>query len=94
MAKSSPWDAEELLRHLHERGRTHLTVKARGAHLLIQDDGESRARITQLGGGQYGLSLPTGSGRWESLPFAGTLAQVVADLDDNFGFHLDPDPTG
>lgn len=94
MAKLPPVDAEDLLRHLHELGRTHLTVKARGAHLLIQAEGESRARITQLAGGQYGLSLPTSSGRWESLPFVGTLAQVVADLDENFGFHLDPDPTG
>ena len=26
--------------------------------------------------------------------FAGSLAEVVADLDEQFGFHLDPDPTG
>jgi hypothetical protein len=83
---------------LHRRGRTHLTVKARGSHLVIcSHDGEPRARLTRLNGGQYGLSLPSSGGRWESLPFVGLLPEVVADLDENFGFHLDPDhpdPTG
>jgi hypothetical protein len=93
--KPPPDDAQELLHLLHQRGRAHLTVKARGAHLLIQDDGgESRARITRLAAHKYGLSLPTSSGRWEPLPFAGTLAEVASDLDEQFGFHLDPDPTG
>lgn len=94
MTKPPPADAQKLLHELHQRGRSYLTVKARGAHLLIQADGESRARITQLAAGQYGLSLPASGGRWESLPFVGTLAQVVADLDEQFGFHLDPDSTG
>jgi len=93
VAKPQPADAGELLRLLHERGRTHLTVKARGAHLVIEGGGP-RARLTRLPDGHYGLSLPNFSGRWESLPFAGTLAEVVADLDEQFGFHLDPDPTG
>ena len=93
MAKPRPDDAGELLRLLQERGRIHLTVKARGAHLVIEGGGP-RARLTRLPNGHYGLSLPNFSGRWESLPFAGTLPEVVSDLDEQFGFHLDPDPTG
>ena len=92
MAKSPPADAQALLRLLQQRGRATLTVKARGAHLLIQSGGESRARITRLADGHYGLSLLTSNGRWEQLPFAGTLADVVVDLHEHFGFHLDPDP--
>ena len=90
----SPADAQALLRELHLRGRAHLTVSSRGAHLVIQGDGEPRARITRLAAGTYSLSLPTFSGRWEALPITGGLAEVVAALDQQFGFHLDPDPTG
>ncbi len=95
MAKLQPADADELLQLLHQRGRAHLTVKVRGAHLVIHGDGGPRARLTRLPNGhEYGLSLPSSNGRWESLPFTGSLAEVVADLDEQFGFHLDPDPTG
>ena len=94
MAKLPPADSAELLRLLYERGRTHLTVEARGAHLVIHGAGGPRARLTRLPADQYGLSLPTASGRWEALPFAGTLVEVVTDLNEQFGFHLDPDPTG
>lgn len=94
MASLPPADSAELLRLLHERGRKHLTVKARGAHLVIQGDGGPRARLTRLPANQYGLSLPMAGGRWEPLPFAGTLVEVVTDLNEQFGFHLDPDPTG
>lgn len=94
MASLPPTDSAELLRLLHERGRMHLTVKARGAHLVIQGAGGPRARLTRLPADQYGLSLPTANGRWEALPFAGSLAEVVTDLNEQFGFHLDPDPTG
>jgi hypothetical protein len=93
VAKPQPSDAAELLHLLHARGRTHLTVKARGAHLLIEAAGP-RARLTRLPNGHYGLSLPNFSGRWEPLPFAGTLAEIVSDLNEQFGFYLDPDPTG
>jgi hypothetical protein len=94
VAKLPPADADELLRLLRERGRANLTVQARGPHLVIHAGGGPRARLTRLSADQYGLSLPTANGRWESLPFAGSLAAVVADLHEHFGFHLDPDPTG
>jgi hypothetical protein len=100
MSKSLPTNppidprTQDLTSELHRRGRNQLTVKARGPHLVIcSQDGEPRARLTRLEGDEFGLSLPSSTGRWESLPFAGSLAAVVADLDENFGFHLDPDPT-
>lgn len=85
--------AEEVLARLraHE-GLEHLAVEVRGDAVIVfsQDDGEKlrRARFTWLGAGQYGLSLPRHTGRWEPTPFSGALPDVVDVLVSQLGFHL------
>ena len=57
-----------------------LTAKIRGQHVIVSRPDESgpdpRFRITPLGGTRYGLSLYARN-RWEPLPYAGTLTDLV-----------------
>ena len=92
-----PEDAEKLEELLarHE-WRVHLRVKRRGDSLTIYS-GEAphsvlHARITHLGGGQWGLSVPLHTGRWERTPFVDTMEDVIATLIADFRFYLE-DPT-
>jgi hypothetical protein len=92
-----PEDTEELEELLarHEGG-AHLRVKKRGDSLTIYS-GEAphtvlHARITHLGRGQWGLSFPRHTGRWERTPFVDTMEEIMATLISDFGFYLD-DPT-
>ncbi len=44
---------------------------------LVPDD---RVRLTHLGGSKYGLSVRRHTGRWEKIPFSGSLAELVDTL--------------
>jgi hypothetical protein len=56
-------------------------VRALRGHLHIYaGDGEAVARATPLGGGHFGLSFRSHTGRWERLPFAGSIEQIAQDL--------------
>jgi len=89
-----PEDAEELEELLarHEQ-LGHLRVKKRGDSLTIYSgealDPHLRARLTHLGRGDWGLSLPRHTGRWERTPFMGTMEKVVATLISDLGFYLE-----
>ncbi len=87
-------DADTLRRLLHSKGRQHLDVSARGNNLTVfsgsKDEPEPRMRFTRLADGQYGVSLPTNTGRWDPAPFSGPLLQALEDADSAFGFYLDP----
>ena len=71
----------------------HLKVKRRGESLTIfsgaSPNQQRHARLTHLGGGQWGLSFPHHTGRWEKTPFTGTMDDVVETLVTNFGFYLE-----
>ena len=41
---------------------------------LVPDD---RVRLTHLGGTKYGLSVRRHTGRWEKIPFSGSMAELV-----------------
>jgi hypothetical protein len=63
-----------------------LTAKTRGQHLIVSRMDEigpdPRFRVTPLGGGRYGLSLYEHN-RWEALPYAGTLIELVGVMNSD-----------
>jgi hypothetical protein len=81
---------------LHQRGRAHLKVTARGNHLIISSDEagepEPRLRLTALPGGRYGVSFRHHTGKWDPAPVSGSMREVVDAVEADFGFHLDPWP--
>ena len=85
---------EELEQLIAEHGTlAHLGVKKYGKSLIIRSDtsqGEQKhARLTHLGGAQWGLSFPLHLGRWERSPFAGSLPELWETLTTNFPFYLE-----
>lgn len=62
-------------------------MRKRGTHLFLareerfQPDEttsiEDVVRLTWLGGAHFGLSAPNWKGRWEQLPFSGTLEELL-----------------
>lgn len=92
--KLEPEDAEELEEKLHEHDElTHLCVKVRGDKLVIYsgdaNDPQKHARLTDIGRGIWGLSLPRHTGRWEPTPFTGTIEEILDTLVSNFSFYLE-----
>lgn len=89
-----PEDAEDLedLLARHEK-LDHLRVRRRGDSLTIYSgkppDSVPHARITHLGRGQWGLSFPRHTGRWERTPFMGTMEELITTLISDFSFYLD-----
>jgi len=83
-------DAEHLSRAIHSGGDyAHVTVQARRGHLYVHSDDEDPvARLTPLGGGHYGLSFHSHSGRWDKTPFTGDLAYLAGVLTNELGVHL------
>ena len=89
-----PEDQEELEEMLAEyEALGHLRVKRRGDSLTIHSgdaaDPHAHARVTHLGRGQWGLSLPLHTGRWERTSFVGSMAEVIDTLVTDFGFYLE-----
>ena len=89
-ATPTPADAETLRRAIHALGDYgHVSVRAGRAHLNIFVDEEMPvARCTPLGGGQFGLSFHTHTGRWEPMPFVGDLVHLAHDLVGVLGPYL------
>ena len=89
-------DAESLESLVRARGDyAHIGVRAARGHLLVENrsapsDPEVVARATPLGGGSYGLSFRTHTGRWEPMPVAGSLAEVAATAVELLGPFLAP----
>jgi len=91
----NPDAADRLERLMRARGDyAHVTIRARASHLLVEvDDGSGAkdpvARATSLGGGVYGVSFRSHTGRWEPVPIQGTLEEVADALTVDFGPYLD-----
>lgn len=83
---------EDLL--ARRKGLGHLRVRKRADSLVLysgkKNDEVSHAKLTALGPGVWGLSLPRHTGRWERTPFVGTIDSVLSTLIETLGFHLDP----
>lgn len=84
-------ELKELLARHEQLG--HLQVKRRGDSLTIYSGAASdlhlHARLTHLGKGHWGLSLPLHTGRWERTPFMATMDELVATITSGFGAYLD-----
>ena len=97
MRRANRVDAAALEELLHQRGKAHLHVDARGDHLIIssKEDGElePRLRLTALPAGQYGASFRHHTGKWEPAPISGTLIEVLDAVEAIAGWHLDPWPS-
>ncbi len=78
----------------------HLLVYKAGDHLFIAhrgspdapDDGDPVLRITHAGRWRFGLSLRRPKGRWEPVPSAGAIFEVLAEATRTFGPWLVPRP--
>ena len=72
---------------------SHLIVYRQGDHLVIAHAGPSDAtdapdpvlRITHAGHWRFGLSLRRHDGRWQPVPVAGAMVEVVAEAVRTFG---------
>ena len=69
-------------------GHDHLDVEARGDHLTVFTLEEGKvvrlARLTSLPRDEYGLSLMWHTGRWEPIPVAGSMEELVGTLSAEF----------
>jgi len=83
--------AEQLATALHALGDyAHVLVHAERGHLNIYPgDGDPVARLTPLGGGQYGLSFHSHTGQWERMPLAGDLRHMAEAIITTLGMYLE-----
>ena len=82
---------EEQLRHcIHALGDyADVEIRANRGHLNIgQDPDDPVARATPVGGGQYGLSFRSHTGRWEPMPVVGNLEVIAQAAVDMLGPYL------
>jgi hypothetical protein len=86
----SPQDAAILQRAIYALvDYAHVAVQAGRWHLhILVDGGEAVARYTPLGGGRYGLSFHSHTGRWEPMPIMGDLVHLAQDLVTTIGPYL------
>jgi|GEM_PF-1004416 len=76
----------------------HLAVFLEGEHVFIAHRGPPHApdefdpvlRITHVDHWRFGLSLRRSNGRWEPVPIAGAMSEVVAEAVRTFGPSLAP----
>ena len=92
-SRSKPTDeqAEQLCAAIHSLGDyKHVQVRPERGHLNIcADEFEPVARLTPLGGGNYGLSFRNHHGRWEPMPVAGTIQQLPQAIVSTLGTYLE-----
>jgi hypothetical protein len=78
----------------------HLLVYRQGDHLFVAhpgppdapDDVDPVLRITHAGQWRFGLSLRRPNGRWQPVPVAGAMFEVIAEAVRTFGPWLAPRP--
>lgn len=85
-------DREEIAKMLAANDLNHLKVLSRGNHLVIysEDSGEkvSRVRFTRVGNDEYQLGIADHTGRWDTPPLFGTLAELFDMTLEQFGWLL------
>ena len=80
----------------------HLRVYRAGDHLFIAhrgppdapDDVDPVLRITHAGHWRFGVSLRRPNGRWQPVPIAGAMVEVLAEAAHTFGPWLAPREVG
>ena len=67
----------------------HVVVHRQRGHLVVYaGDQEPVARLTPLPEARYGLSFYRHDGRWERMPFTGTISAMASTLLDTLGPYL------
>lgn len=84
----------ELQELLEEHGDLdHLQVRKHGKSLILysgeEQDKENHARFTMVGRDLWGLSFPHHTGKWERVPFTGSLEELFDTVTSNFPFLLE-----
>jgi len=84
-------DAAALTRAIAALGDyAHVRVRAERGHLNIYpDDFAPVARLTPLGTSLFRLGFRTHTGRWEPMPFTGTILQLAEALADTLAPYLE-----
>jgi hypothetical protein len=83
MKKKSPSSQDAAMAEvaIHAFGNfAHVTVRSERGHLNIfadEDCVDAVARLTPIGANTYGLSFHSHTGKWEPMPFAGTLSDLA-----------------
>ena len=87
----TPTDAAALTRAIGALGDyAHVVARAERGHLNIYpDDFAPVARLTPLGTAFFRLGFRTHTGRWEPMPFTGTISQLAEALVDTLGPYLE-----
>lgn len=87
---ASDQDAERLQASIRALGDyQHVSVRPIRGHLSIfAGDEQPVARLTPIGGGQYGLSFMRHTGRWEPMPFFGPLQEMADTLVSTLSAYL------
>lgn len=68
----------------------HIVARAQRGHLNIYpDDCAPVARLTPFGPSLFRLGFRTHTGRWEPMPFIGTIAQLAEALVDTLAPYLE-----
>jgi hypothetical protein len=79
----------ELARGLAQHDTTRgLYVRVHGDHLIVGrtetvngvDEPTDRVRLTRLNSRTYGLSVKRHTGRWQRIPFSGTIPEMVETI--------------
>ena len=85
--------AEKLTTLLRASGDyQHVSVRAERGHLVIYSHDSPVARLTPLEPETYGLSFQRHTGRWEGMPFAGSLDEMAHSVVDTLAPYLESYP--
>lgn len=88
--KATIADAEILERGIQQTSQfAHVRVRLTRGQLDVCPNDEPVARATPLGGGEYGLSFRSHTGKWERMPISGTLSDLAKDVVDALGPYLE-----
>lgn len=83
-------DAEMLERAIHQTAEfAHVRVRLVRGQLEICPDEDPVARATSLGGGEYGLSFRSHTGKWERMPITAPLSELAQTVVDALGPFLE-----
>jgi len=89
-SRATTADAEQLERAIHQNGEfANVRVHLVRGQLDICPDEEPVARATPLGGGRFGLSFRSHTGKWEPLPIMGPLKDLAKGVVDALGPYLE-----
>lgn len=88
--------AEQILRQ--HQALKHLRARSRGALLVIESGPTAQpfphARLRRVSVQYFVLEMPTHTGKWQTTPFRGAIAEILPAAIETFGWMFqDPERT-